>query len=331
MKLKKLGLWLLIVILMVSLVGCGTANKQSEQAQKEPEKKEEPKYPQKSIKIIVPYAPGGGTDVNARVIEKYAQKYLGTSVAIINKPGAGGATGAIELAKAEPDGYTIGYTNLPNMVQLALAGQADFTIDSFEPVVGQVIETKYLVVKKDSKFQTIDELIDFAKNNPGELIAANNGPASHNELVLKGFAAFAGIELNHVPFDGSGAAKTAILGGHAHMASMTATEFDEQFEPLVVFSKERSKEFPDTPTTFEKGLNLDMSSRRCLQAPKGTDKQVVDYLAAKFNEMFNDPEYISDMERSGSTPIYLSPKEVKEAISSDMEFLKEFEKKLAVK
>ena len=171
-----------------------------------------PQYPKQAINLIVPYAAGAGTDTNARVIGKYAVKYLGVPVTVINKPGAAGAVGYDQLATAKPDGYTIGYTNLPNMVQVVLEGIVKFRIEDFSPIVGQVKENKVITVAKKSPFKTIEELIKYARQNPGKLTAATNGPGSHNESVVKTFCAKAGIKVLMVPFKGDGAMKIALLG-----------------------------------------------------------------------------------------------------------------------
>jgi tripartite-type tricarboxylate transporter receptor subunit TctC len=288
-------------------------------------------YPEKAIKIIVPYKPGGGTDINARVIDKFAKKFLGVPIAIINKPGSGGAIAFTELFKAKPDGYTIGYTNLPGYIMLAMDSQVAFSAHSYEPIAGQVYAPKFLVVKKDSEFKTVDQLIEYAKKNPTKIIAANNGPRSHNELVMLAFEMFANLELTHVPFDGSGPMKAAILGGHAHIASIAPDEFTDYVRPLMIFAKKRFQEFPDVPTSFEKGLKLDMAARRPLQAPKGTPPECLKYLAEKFRAMFNDPEYIADMKKTGAIPDYSSPEELKEIIDNEVEFYKEFKNRMAAK
>ena len=124
-------------------------------------------YPRQPISLIVPYAAGAGTDMNARVIGKYGTKYLGVPVVVINKPGAAGGVGYTQLAMAKPDGYTIGYTNLPNMIQLILEGSVKFKAEDFKPIIGQVKETKVIAVSQKSPFKTVEELVDYAKKNPG--------------------------------------------------------------------------------------------------------------------------------------------------------------------
>lgn len=280
------------------------------------------KYPAKPISIIVPYAPGGGTDANARIIEKYAPKYLGQPVAIINKPGAGGAVGYTELSKAKPDGYTIGYTNLPNMVQLVVEGKVHFKIDDFEPIAGQVKENKLIAVSAKSPFKTIEDLIAYAKANPSKLNGATSGANSHNEMVLQAFCNAADIQMVLIPLKGDSGMKTALLGGHTDVMAIGISGFDtEQFRPLMLCDKKRNPELPNVPTSFEKGFNLDMATNRVLQAPKGTPKEIIAYLEDKFMQMFSDPEYLGDMKKIGGGAAKLTSKEVMEVIRQDNEFL----------
>ena len=279
-------------------------------------------YPEKPISIIVPYAPGGSTDVNARIIEKYAPGYLGVPIAIINKPGAGGAVGYTELATSKPDGYTIGYTNLPNMVQLVLEGNVHFKIEDFEPIAGQVKENKLIAVSMKSPFKTIEDLVEYAKANPGKLNGATSGPGSHNEMVLKSFCTKADIDMVLVPFKGDSGMKTALMGDHAQVMAIGTSGFDsEQFRALLLFSTEKDDDFPGLPTSFDKGYDLDMASSRVLQAPKGTPQEMLTALEDKFKKMFADPDYIADMKKAGAKPKMLNRDEVAKLIQQEKGFL----------
>lgn len=306
--------------------------KQTETKPKAEETKQALKYPEKPIEIIVPFAPGGGTDLNARIIEKFAEKYLGTSVAVINKEGAGGQVGYELLAGAKPDGYTIGYINLPGMVRIAVDRKTKYDpLNSYEPIIMQVLEPKLVAVRKDAQWKTLKELIDYAKKNPGKLKAANNGPGSANELVMLAFATYAGIELTHIPYDGSGKMRAALLGGHVDMAPLGVSEFmtdKEQLRPLAVFTPERVKELPDVPTAKEQGLDLDLSARRGLAAPKGTPQEIVKYLHDNLKKMWEDPEYIKMMEKAGATPLYMGPEDFKKRIQEEQKMYLEIKSKI---
>lgn len=281
-----------------------------------------PQYPKQAVTLIVPYAAGAGTDNNARVIGKYAVKYLGVPVTVVNKPGAAGAVGYAQLATAKPDGYTIGYTNLPNLVQVVQEGVVKFKLEDFTPIIGQVKENKVIAVAKKSPFKTIEELIQYAKQNPGKLTAATNGPGSHNESVVKTFCAKAGINVLMAPFKGDGAMKIALLGTEGvDFMSIAVSGFDfAQFRPLVVFDKTRDPEMQGVPTTFEKGFNLAMSSSRVLQAPKGTSPEAIGFLEERFKKMFADPEYLEDMKRGGGGAKMLTAAEVARLIQQEREF-----------
>ena len=226
------------------------------------------------------------------------------------------------MATSKPDGYTIGYTNLPNLVQVILEGVVKLRIEDFIPIIGQVKENKVIAVAKKSPFKTIDELIQYAKQNPDKLTAATNGPGSHNESVVKAFCSKAGIKMLMVPFKGDGAMKIALLGTEGvDVMSIAVSGFDfSQFRPLMVFDKTRDSEMPDVPTSFEKGFNLAMSSSRVLQAPKGTPREATGYLEERFKKMFADPEYLEDMKRGGGGAKMLTSAEVAKLIQQEKEF-----------
>jgi tripartite-type tricarboxylate transporter receptor subunit TctC len=278
-------------------------------------------YPRQPITLIVPFVAGAGTDTNARIISKYAPKFLGVPVVVLNRPGAAGAIGYTQLAQAKPDGYTIGYTNLPNMIQLVVDGNVKFKIEDFKPIIGQVKESKVITVIQKSPFKTIEELVEFAKQNPGKLLAASNGPGSHNESVLNAFSAKAGIKMIMIPYKGDGAMKVAMLGQEAQVMSIGTSGLDlVQFRPLMLFDTARDPHMPAVPTTFEKGFNLDMSSSRVLQAPMGAPPEALLYLESQLKKMFNDPEYLEDMNKGGGGAKMLTSDEVTKLILREKEF-----------
>lgn len=324
---KKQKLVMVLVFMLVGMLVLGACGQKAEEKSVE-EKDVLAGYPNRPINVIVPFNPGGGSDLNARVIALFAEKYLGQPIAIINKPGAGGEIGYTYLAKANPDGYTIGYTNLPGALQVPIERDAQYTMDDFEPIFGQVLEPKLLAVSADSPWQTYEDLIEYAKGNPGKLVVANNGPGSHNELVVKGWTMYAGIEANHVPFDGAGPMKIAIFGGHADVMPVGISEIDAQVRPLLQFSEERNELVPDVPTSYEMGLELDLQARRCIQAPKGTPPEIVEYLIEAFRAMYNDPDYIKEMEKSGAIPVFLEPDEVRASIDRETQFYLKFRENL---
>ncbi|ATW28266.1 hypothetical protein DCMF_00520 [Candidatus Formimonas warabiya] len=296
----------------------------------QPAEPEKISYPEKPIDFIVPFAAGGGTDLNARVIEKLAEKYLGQPVVIVNKEGAGGQVGYELIAQAKPDGYTIGYLNLPGAIQIAADRETKYDpLNSYEPIIMQVLEPKLVAVRKEAPWQTMQEYIDYAKANPGKSKAANNGPGSANELAMKMFADKAQIEVTHVPYDGAGKMMAALLGGHVDIAPLGVSEFNtnaEQLRVLAVFSKERIKELKDAPTAKEQGLDLDLSARRGIVAPKGTPQEIVNFLHDNLKKMWEDPEYIQMMEQINAIPLYMNGEDFTKRIQEEQKMIDELAK-----
>jgi tripartite-type tricarboxylate transporter receptor subunit TctC len=140
-------------------------------------------YPEKPPVFIVAYAPGGGSDVAARIIAKFVEPHLGQSIAVENKPGAGGQIGFTALAKARPDGYTIGLLNVPSILLIkALRPEATYQMADFTPVANIQLDPVVVAVKPDSPFKTMQDLVAYAKQNPGKLNLSGDGPQTNNHL-----------------------------------------------------------------------------------------------------------------------------------------------------
>ena len=181
---KKNFLAVLTLLLSLLLVACGGEKK----TEANPET-----YPDKPVNVIIAYKAGGGTDVGARILMAEAQKNFPQTFVIVNKPGADGEIGYTELAKAAPDGYTIGFINLPTFVSLPHERQTKYKIDDVEPIMNHVYDPGVLVVKADSQFKTLAEFVDYAKAHPEELTISNNGTGASNHIGAAHFAKEAGI------------------------------------------------------------------------------------------------------------------------------------------
>jgi tripartite-type tricarboxylate transporter receptor subunit TctC len=140
-------------------------------------------WPTKPITLIVPWSAGGGTDLTARLVFSYAEKILDQKVIIVNKPGAGSEIGLTELALAKPDGYTWGFTNSPIVEGIILSRDTKFTMESFEPCCNIVYDPGIIVVRTDSQFKSINEFIEYAKENPGVITVGNTGSGSDDDIV----------------------------------------------------------------------------------------------------------------------------------------------------
>jgi tripartite-type tricarboxylate transporter receptor subunit TctC len=172
-------------------------------------------YPRRAVQLIVAFPAGGSTDVGARILAAAAEKDFGQPITVVNKAGAGGQIGFTEAARARPDGYTLCFLNLPgiNTITLDPERKAAFTIDSFIPVVNQVLDPGLIWVKGDSPYKTLADLIDAAKKNPGKISACTTGILSDDHLAILMMQEAAKVEFRIVHFDGGAQQITGVLGG----------------------------------------------------------------------------------------------------------------------
>jgi tripartite-type tricarboxylate transporter receptor subunit TctC len=250
-------------------------------------------FPTRPITLIVPWPAGGSTDTHLRKLAELASKHLGQPVIIENKPGAGGNLGPVGMAKnAAPDGYTlsqltVGAFRQPLMQKVDWDPLKDFTY-----VIGVSGYTFGMVVKADSPFKTFDDLIAYARANPGKLSYASTGTGTSPHLLVEQVAAKAGVQMLHVPFKGNADSTQALMGGHV-MVQSDATgwgKFVDQgaFRLLVTFGEQRARW--GAPTAKELGYDVVSYSPYGIVGPRGMDPKVVKILHDAFKKAMDDPE-----------------------------------------
>ncbi len=258
-------------------------------------------YPERPIDVVVAYAAGGGTDVGARILTSAAENVSGHSFVVQNREGAGGEMGFNYLAKSNPDGYTIGFINLPTFVSLPEERPTEYKIGDVEPIMLHVYDPAVLVVKPGSGLDTLDEFLDFANENPGKITVSNNGTGASNHIIAAHFESVADIDLNHVPFNGTNELITALRGGHVMAAVAKISEVSQHLnsgEIIAVASMtdERLPELTDVPTLMENGIDVIGASGRGVVAPKGTPQEVIDYIHDILKEAMETEEHINQAE-----------------------------------
>ncbi len=253
-------------------------------------------YPTKPVTIIVASKAGGGTDTMARLFAKYAKKYFPQPFVVVDKPGAGGQLGFEALAKAKPDGYTIGTLFTPHVTAHISSGRAKYTLDSFRLLVNVVTDPGVLVVKADSPFKTINDIIAAEKKKPGSLTGATTGPGGDDFFALTKFNTAAGIHIKEVPAKGSAGEKTEVLGGHVDMAFMNVSQVESnvkagELRMLAVMTDKRLPYLPNIPTFKELGINIVSDSSRGFAAPAGIPDAIYNKLLDTFKKTLNDPDF----------------------------------------
>jgi tripartite-type tricarboxylate transporter receptor subunit TctC len=299
----KKNLWMIISISLAIIMICASASTAAE------------KFPAKPIKIIVPFAPGGGSDVSIRVYAKYAQEYLGQPFVVANIAGGGGTVGALETLKARPDGYTLFWHHEAIHVSY-LTGVADFGWSAFYPVCEAGYAVDLVGVKKEAPWNTIDEFMQYIKANPGKLrMAATIGATTHFTTVEMDLATGGGNKIVLVSSGGDSDKATKILGGfiEAGVFSMPGVaSFIEagKIKGLATTGPERSKFMPDLPSMVERGYEVLSEKNYVIFAPPKLPKDVAEVLAKAFEKMTKDPRVVKDLAVQTVTPLYFNHEEV---------------------
>jgi len=315
---KKSILVLIILSLVLSLSACGeSADEPTNTAN----------FPEKNIEVIVAYKAGGGTDVGARILASEAEKIIGKPVVIINRDGSDGELGYTELTKAKADGYTLGFINLPTFVSLTLERETQYEIGDVAPILNHVYDAGVLVVQGNSELGTLEEFIDFAKANPGDITISNNGTGASNHIGAAHFEYEAEVDVTHVPFGGSTDMLAALRGGHvdasvAKISEVAALVNSGDLKILASFTAERLENFQDVPTLKEKGYDILFGSARALVAPKDTPQEVIDYLHDKFKEAMESEEHLEKAKNADLPIMYMSPTELGDYIINEEVYLK---------
>ncbi len=265
-------------------------------------------YPTKPIEVIVPSSAGGSTDTTARLFAEIAEKrFDGFKFVINNIDGSGGQKGFEAIARAKPDGSTIGLVFTPQLVAHIASGRASYTLDSFNVIGNTADDPAIVVVPKDSPIKTMDDLAKAAKD--GELTVAVNGIGSDDFLAAKAFEEAAGVTFNLLPTKGSTEQKAGILGGHVDASFMNLSQMIGQHKSgdahiIAMLTDQRSEELPDVPTGGEQGYDVQMRATRGFVTPAGVPEDVRVKLDNVFTNVMDDPEF---KEKAKASAIYLLP------------------------
>lgn len=277
-------------------------------------------YPTRPITLIVCFSPGGGNDVNARIVSAVAEKYIDQPIVVTNLVGGGGAVGWTAGAAAQPDGYTLTFISVPTFNLHPHMREVGYEITDYEPIICFVEDPSVLALRTGGKFETFEEFLQYAQENPGKITVGNAGFGSDPHLSTEALAMEAGIDIVPVPFDGTAEAITSALGGHVDVVLGKFSEVvplveDGEMIALGQFTEERHPLLPpDVPTMRELGYDLVIASARGIAAPKGTPAEIIDSLHDLFKTIAEDQDYISRMETAGFDLSYRGPEDYKRLI-----------------
>ncbi len=294
------------------------------------------KYPNKPIQLIVPYTPGGNTDILGRLIAQKLGEAWGARVIVDNRPGAGGTIGVNMVAKAKPDGHTLALAAFGNII-VAKSLYKDLPYDpvnDLDPVILVATPPTILTVTASLPANNVKELIAYGKANPGVLNYGSSGKGTSNHLFAELFSSMSGIDMTHVPYKGSGPAINDLVAG------LTQLNFAPQplvlssiktgaLKALAVTGAERMQMLPDVPTVSESGLpGYQGIGWFGVVAPKGTPPDIIKKLNAEINRILESHDVRKRLTEEGASPVGGSPEDAKRSISEEIEKWKDLASKV---
>ena len=283
-------------------------------------------YPNKPVKIIVPFAAGGPADLYARVIGEKLQQSLGQSFVIEDKPGGGSIIGTEAVHQASPDGYTLLMMSNTHTVNESLIKDKPFDLmRDFVPVAPVNYSDLVMVIHPSVPAKDLKEFIALAKSKPGALNYASSGPGTPYHMAGELFKAMAGVDIVHVPYKGSSGARTDILGGQVQMMFDAITTMAPNVEAgkvraLGTSGVERSPVLPNVPTVAEAGVpGYEATIWLGIMAPKGTPKDIVDKLNEEITKAANSPEMKAEWAKQGAVAMRMRPDTFERFLKLDIE------------
>jgi tripartite-type tricarboxylate transporter receptor subunit TctC len=282
-------------------------------------------YPEKPIRVVVPYPPGGGTDVIARIVQDHLRQTLGQTIVIDNRGGAAGSIGTEAVAKSDPDGYTVLFTLNSHTINPAIYSKLPFdTEKDFDPVATVASLPQILVANPSFPPNTLAELVALARSKPDSLSYASVGNGSPGHLAGELFKLRTGTRMTHVPYRGGGPAVIDVMGGQVPLlwVSIPAAAGhvkSGKLKALAVSTARRSSAFPDVPTVQEAGIaDFEVDSWYAVFMPAKTPKPIIDKWNAAINLAISDPAIREKLLQQGSEGVGGTPAELGKAVTAEL-------------
>lgn len=251
-------------------------------------------YPEKSLNIILPFGPGGGTDILTRTFDIFAKDVFGHNFVVVYKPGAGSAVGTTAIAREKNDGYTVGMGSMPHMILQPASGSGRYTLDSFDYIALVASEPQMMVTPKDSPYKTYAELREAAKRNPGAMTLGIPSPLSEAWLSYEVINEKEGLGFTVITYQGGGDMNAALLGNQVDAAMVNiGPVFGEihNLNLLGVTGAERVPYLSEVPTFKEMGVDVNTTVERVFMTPKGVDPEKLRVLREGFKKIWENPEF----------------------------------------
>lgn len=289
-------------------------------------KREQPReFPKETITMICPWVQGGGTDTILRALCKAAEPELGVEIQVVNKAGDNGAAGFQALKEAKADGYTIEMITY-ELNSLAIEGLLNFSYRDIDPLMMVNSDAVALSAAADAPYDTVGELVAYARSHPGQLAVAQASSGSVGHVGAALFAGLAGIQVDFLSFEGTANAVTAVSNGYTELLSSSVAEAREELEKgnlklLGVMDEKRSELYPDVPTFQEQGYDITYRTWRGLGLPKGVDGEKKEILEAAFKKALENKGFTEEMRKRGLNVTYMGRDEFGTFIEENYEKL----------
>ena len=280
-------------------------------------------YPEKPVRLVVPYPPGGTTDVLARIISQGLTEKLGVAVVVENKPGGGNNIGTESVIKSPPDGYTMLLTNPANGINATLYKNLPFNfVNDIAPVAGIVRTPNVMVITNGMPVKTVAEFIEYCKANPTKVNMASSGSGTSVHLSGELFKSMTGCKMTHIPYKGAGPALTDLMGGQVqvlfdNLPSSAGFIKDGRIRALAVTSAAIEPSFPNLPTVAETVPGYEATAWFGLSMPKGTPREAIDKINAAINQLLADPKMLKRLADLGGVPIPGTPEDFGRTIANE--------------
>lgn len=276
-------------------------------------------YPGKPVEFIVPFNPGGGADASQRVFNKYAEPIVGQRLVVVNKPGAGGATGWAELIRAKPDGYTLAVVTPPFNIIPALVRpkQTGYKLDQFTNICIYAVVPDLLYAREGGPFKTLKDVVDYAKQNPGKIKAANTGTLGADYMTTLLIEGATGSKFTQIPFTGGALALQGTLAGTTDVmvaSSLFAAAQKGKLRALAIATETRDAKLPDVPTFKELGYEVVSERFRAVAGPPGLPKEIVGYWGQVCKQVVDNSEFRAEMDKVRQPAAFRGPEDARKAI-----------------
>jgi len=297
----------------------------------------QPAYPARPIEVIIPFPPGGPADTAARIIQPKLSAALGAPLVLVNKSGGGGALAADYVSKSKPDGYTVfAATNAPVTIVAATQPDISYRPADFAAIGTSMTDVSVFVGKAGSPWKTLEEFVEYVRKNPGKLSYGSAGLGTVSFFAFELFKHAYGLDITHVPFQGGGPVKNAIMGGHVTIASSGLNSFAPLMKSgdliaLATSAPKRVPAFPDVPTLAEKGFpDASLNIWMALFVPAKTPQGVVDTLAHALEQTMKEPSVVTAVEKAGMVVDYRGPSATAKLLETEYEAVKKVATRLGI-